>query len=107
MRQDDGNADPGSVRNRLGQKRARSREGSPNYGRRRRLDGEGNGDGSFPLDARDRLNRHRGGFRRGDFDPNRVLDRQELESRRPDIKPWDINPEFVPKGSNYFEVMPL
>ena len=106
MRQD-GNADSGSVRNRLGQKRARSREGSPNYGRRRRLDGEGNGVGSFPPDARDRLSRHRGGFRRGDFDPNRVLDRQELESRRPDIKPWDINPEFVPKGSNYFEVMPL
>ena len=72
------------------------------------LDGEGNGDGSFSMDARDRINRHRGGFRRGDFDPNRVLDRQELESRRPDIKPWDINPEFVPKGSNYFEViMPL
>ena len=102
MRQD-GNADSGSVRNRLGQKRARSREGSPNYGRRRRLDGEGNGSGGgpFPLDARDRLNRQR---RRNDFDPNRVLDREELESRRPDIKPWDINPEFVPKGNNYFEV---
>ena len=103
MRQD-GNAELGSVRNRLGQKRARSREGSPNYGRRRRLDGEGNGgDGPFPLDARDRLNRQR---RRIDFDPNRGLGREELESMRPDIKPWDINPEFVPKGSNYFEVGP-
>lgn len=100
MRQD-GNGDSGSVRSRLGQKRARSRDGSPNYGRRRRLDGEGNGgDGPSPLDARDRLNRQR---RRNDFDPNRVLDREELESRRPDIKPWDINPEFVPKGINYFE----
>ena len=64
------------------------------------MEGEGDGGGGL-LDARERLNRQR---RRNDFDPNRVLDREELESWRPDIKPWDINPEFVPKGSNYYEV---
>jgi hypothetical protein len=71
----------------------RSREASPDYGRRPRLDGD---------DARNRLNRGRGG--QGDHDTNRVLDREGLESMRPDIKPWDINPEYVPKGGNYYEV---
>ncbi len=32
-----------------------------------------------------------------------VLDREQLENLRPDVKPWDIDPEFVPKGRNYFE----
>ena len=79
----------GSVKDRLGRKRSaeRSRGDSPSYRRPR-------------VDARDRLNRRRGG---SDLDPNRVMDREELESRRPDIKPWDLNPEFVPKGPSYFE----
>ena len=34
----------------------------------------------------------------------RILDREELESQRPVVKPWDIDPEFVPRGRNYFEV---
>ncbi len=38
-----------------------------------------------------------------DRDRDRVLDRDELESQRPDVKPWEVNPEFVPRGS-YFEV---
>uniref|UniRef100_A0A0K2TT85 Putative LOC100742483 [Bombus impatiens] n=1 Tax=Lepeophtheirus salmonis TaxID=72036 RepID=A0A0K2TT85_LEPSM len=32
-----------------------------------------------------------------------VLGRQELERFRPDVKPWDVNPEFVPRGRNYYE----
>ncbi len=32
-----------------------------------------------------------------------ALNREELENLRPDVKPWDINPEYVPKGRNYFE----
>ena len=36
-------------------------------------------------------------------DNDRVLDREELESRRPQVKPWEINPEYVPKRGYYFE----
>ena len=39
-----------------------------------------------------------------DADPDdHVLDREELESRRPQVKPWEINPEYVPKKGYYFE----
>ena len=34
----------------------------------------------------------------------RTLDRDEMEEMRPDVKPWDIDPEYVPKGRNYYEV---
>ena len=38
-------------------------------------------------------------------DRDRPMDRDELESRRPMTKPWDVNPEFVPKGFSYYEVV--
>jgi hypothetical protein len=28
----------------------------------------------------------------------------ELESQRPEVKPWEVNPTYVPRGRNYFEV---
>jgi len=34
---------------------------------------------------------------------DRPLDRQELESRRPQVKSWEVNPEMVPKNGYYFE----
>ena len=43
-------------------------------------------------------------FNRKEVDPDKPLSREELERERPQVKPWDINPEFVPKGHSYFEV---
>ncbi len=34
---------------------------------------------------------------------DRILDRNELESRRPQVKPWEVNPELVPRNGYYFE----
>ncbi len=34
-----------------------------------------------------------------------VLDRDQLESRRPNTKPWEVNPEYVPRGRGYYEVI--
>lgn len=34
---------------------------------------------------------------------DRPLDREELESRRPQVKAWEVNPEYVPKKGYYFE----
>ena len=34
---------------------------------------------------------------------NRILDREEIEFRRPQVKPWEVNPEYVPRKSFYFE----
>ena len=63
-------------------------------------DWRGRGAGGGKSDSiRDRL----GGKMRGRPDPNRPLDREELESQRPGTKPWDLNPEIVPRGK-YFEV---
>ena len=47
------------------------------------------------------------------FNPNQAnrdysdkpLSREELERERPQVKPWEVNPEFVPKGGYYFEVI--
>lgn len=36
-------------------------------------------------------------------DANRVLDREEMEYRRPHVKPWEVNPESVPRSRYYFE----
>ena len=60
------------------------------------------------IDFRDRnkpdfRNRAQSGHREDD-DPERVLSREELERERPQVKPWEVNPEFVPKGRYYFEV---
>ena len=85
------------VRSRLGRVDDRRRSDG-----RRRDDPHRNGSGN----VRDRLgDRHRG---RDDeaMDEDRVLNREELEMQRPVVKPWDINPEFVPRGRNYFEVTP-
>ena len=53
-------------------------------------------------DVRSRLGR-----KQEDDDNDRVLDRQELESQRPVVQPWDVNPEIVPRGRNYFEVIKM
>ncbi|TRY72269.1 hypothetical protein TCAL_03389 [Tigriopus californicus] len=58
--------------------------------------------------VRDRLGgssfRHRSRGRGLDEDDDpAILDREELERQRPMVKPWDVNPEFVPRGRNYFE----
>jgi len=34
---------------------------------------------------------------------DRPLDRQELESRRPQVQSWEVNPEMVPRNRYYFE----
>ena len=34
---------------------------------------------------------------------NRILDREEIEFRRPQVKPWEVNPEYVPRNNFYFE----
>jgi len=34
---------------------------------------------------------------------DRPLDRDELESRRPQIQSWEVNPEMVPRNRYYFE----
>ena len=49
--------------------------------------------------------RGRGGFRgRGNFS-GQPFGREEVEHERPQlVKPWEVNPEFVPKGNYYFEV---
>ena len=31
------------------------------------------------------------------------LDREEMEYRRPHVKPWEVNPESVPRSRYYFE----
>ena len=41
---------------------------------------------------------------REEENPDKPLSREELERERPQTKPWDINPEIVPKGHYYFEV---
>jgi hypothetical protein len=38
---------------------------------------------------------------------DKPLSREELERERPQVKPWEVNPEFVPKGGYYFEVIYL
>jgi len=43
-------------------------------------------------------------FRENDYRENsRVLDRDEIESRRPQVRPWETNPEFVPRNRYFFE----
>ena len=43
-------------------------------------------------------------FRENDYrENNRVLDRDEIESRRPQVRPWESNPEFVPRNRYFFE----
>ena len=43
-------------------------------------------------------------FRENKFrENNRILDRDEIESRRPQARPWEINPEMVPRNRYYFE----
>jgi len=34
---------------------------------------------------------------------DRPLDRQELESRRPQVQSWEVNPEMVPRNGYYFD----
>ena len=36
--------------------------------------------------------------RLGERGPERPLDREELESRRPQVKSWEVNPEMVPRN---------
>ena len=31
------------------------------------------------------------------------VDREEMEYRRPQVKPWEVNPESVPRSRYYFE----
>ncbi len=52
--------------------------------------------------VQDRLGRQQTRFQHEENDKN--LDREELESQRPDVKPWEINPEYVPRSRYYFEV---
>ena len=95
------------------------RLGSRGEGEDRKRRGSGDGGRS---NIKDRLGERRGGefrdrrgnsdsFRRfddrRDDDRNRAWNRQEMESRRPDVKPWEIDPEYVPKGHTYYEVRTL
>lgn len=100
----------------------RRRLGDPNPREsiRDRLGGSGGGgngitssqthmDRSDRSSVRDRLggsNARRRSRGRGmdEDDEQAILDREELERHRPMVKPWDVNPEFVPRGRNYFEV---
>jgi hypothetical protein len=72
-----------SVRDRLGNHQQKQDHQKPRTSIRDRLGGE-----STNLD-----------------DDDRVLNRDELESLRPDVKPWEINPEYVPRSHYYFEVI--
>ncbi len=58
------------------------------------------GDRKSTGQVRDRLGEREGVLE----DTERMLDREEMESRRPNTRPWDINPEYVPRGRNYYEV---
>lgn len=44
-------------------------------------------------------------FNNGPGQESDVLDRDQLESRRPNTKPWEVNPEYVPRGRGYYEVI--
>lgn len=56
-----------------------------------------------PRDVRERLGERGGGGvsvreRLGE----QVLDRERLEAGRPDVKPWDVEPEMVPREERYW-----
>ena len=86
-----------SVHNRLGT-RTKSRYDDDSDEENDRRNSRNNRENDRRNDQNDRRKDQR------DYDQNdHVLDRDELESRRPQVKPWEINPEYVPKNKYYFE----
>ena len=56
-----------------------------------------------PGDAHNRLGDNTHHNHLGNPHNNRILDREEIEFRRPQVKPWEVNPEYVPRNNFYFE----
>merc|ERR1719154_296925 len=95
-----------SVRKRLGDKDGQSGERGDRVDIRARLGGRE----KSPRDSRDV--RERLGDRQGERGGGgvsvrqrlgeQVMDRERLEAGRPDVKPWDVEPELVPREGRYW-----
>jgi len=55
-----------------------------------------------PRDVRERLGERGGGVSVRERLGEQVLDRERLEAGRPDVKPWEVEPEMVPREGRYW-----